>query len=43
MYLTAFCYWIDPLGNVMMKYAPDFNPYDAKSDLMHLLKISQIG
>ena len=34
---------IDPLGNVMMKYAPDFNPYDAKSDLMHLLKISQIG
>jgi hypothetical protein len=35
--------FIDPLGNIMMRYAPDFNPYDAKSDLMHLLKISQIG
>ncbi len=34
---------IDPLGNIMMRYGPDFNPYDAKSDLMHLLKISQIG
>lgn len=34
---------IDPLGNVMMQYAPDFNVYDVKSDLMHLLKISQIG
>ncbi|MEN9896652.1 MAG: hypothetical protein RLZZ66_301 [Pseudomonadota bacterium] len=34
---------VDPLGNFMMRYAPDFNPYDAKSDLMHLLKISQIG
>ena len=35
--------FIDPLGNIMMRYAPDFDPYDAKSDLMHLLKISQIG
>ena len=34
---------VDPLGNFMMQYAPSFNPYDAKSDLMHLLKISQIG
>ncbi len=34
---------IDPLGNVMMQYAPDFNTYDVKSDLMQLLKISQIG
>ncbi len=34
---------VDPLGNFMMRYAPNFNPYDAKSDLMHLLKISQIG
>lgn len=34
---------VDPLGNFMMQYAPNFNPYDAKSDLMHLLKISQIG
>ena len=34
---------VDPLGNFMMRYAPNFNPYDAKNDLMHLLKISQIG
>lgn len=34
---------VDPLGNFMMQYTPNFNPYDAKSDLMHLLKISQIG
>ncbi|MEI7795973.1 MAG: hypothetical protein WCI06_04975 [Methylococcaceae bacterium] len=34
---------VDPLGNFMMRYAPNFNPYDVKSDLMHLLKISQIG
>jgi hypothetical protein len=34
---------IDPLGNLMMQYAPGFDPYKVKSDLMHLLKISQIG
>jgi hypothetical protein len=34
---------IDPLGNLMMQYAPGFDPYQVKSDLMHLLKISQIG
>ncbi len=34
---------VDPLGNFMMQYAPNFDTYDAKSDLMHLLKISQIG
>ena len=34
---------VDPLGNFMMQYAPQFNPYDVRSDLMHLLKISQIG
>jgi hypothetical protein len=34
---------VDPLGNFMMQYEPQFNPYDVKSDLMHLLKISQIG
>lgn len=34
---------IDPLGNVMMQYEPGFDPYKVKSDLMHLLKISQIG
>jgi hypothetical protein len=34
---------IDPLGNLMMQYEPGFNAYKVKDDLMHLLKISQIG
>lgn len=34
---------IDPLGNIMMQYEPGFDPYKVKSDLMHLLRISQIG
>jgi hypothetical protein len=34
---------IDPLGNLMMHYEPGFNAYKVKDDLMHLLKISQIG
>ncbi len=34
---------MDPLGNLMMQYEPGFDPYQVKSDLMHLLRISQIG
>lgn len=34
---------MDPLGNLMMKYAPGYDPYKAKSDLGKLLRISQIG
>ncbi len=34
---------MDPLGNLMMQYEPGFDPYSVKSDLMHLLRISQIG
>ena len=34
---------MDPLGNLMMQYGPGFDPYKVKSDLMHLLRISQIG
>jgi hypothetical protein len=34
---------MDPLGNLMMQYEPDFDPYKVKSDLMHLLRTSQIG
>jgi hypothetical protein len=34
---------MDPLGNLMMQYEPGFDPYDVKTDLMHLLRISQIG
>ncbi|WP_374088305.1 hypothetical protein [Methylomicrobium lacus] len=34
---------MDPLRNLMMQYEPGFDPYKVKSDLTHLLKISQIG
>ncbi len=34
---------MDPLGNLMMQYGPGFDPYNVKNDLMHLLRISQIG
>jgi hypothetical protein len=34
---------MDPLGNLMMQYEPGFDAYDVKNDLMHLLRISQIG
>ena len=34
---------VDPLGNLMMQYETGFNTYKVKEDLMHLLKISQIG
>jgi hypothetical protein len=34
---------MDPLGNFMMQYEPGFDPYQVKSDLMHLLRSSQIG
>ncbi|RIZ71091.1 MAG: hypothetical protein D0530_05485 [Methylococcales bacterium] len=34
---------MDPLGNLMMQYDSGFNTYKVKEDLMHLLKISQIG
>lgn len=34
---------MDPLGNLMMQYEPGFDPYQVKSDLMHLLRSSQIG
>ncbi|EIC29581.1 MULTISPECIES: hypothetical protein [Methylomicrobium] len=34
---------MDPLRNLMMQYEPGFDPYKVKSDLAHLLRISQIG
>ncbi|TPQ29659.1 hypothetical protein [Methylomonas koyamae] len=34
---------MDPLGNVMMKYAPGYDPYQVRDDLGKLLRISQIG
>jgi hypothetical protein len=34
---------MDPLGNLMMKYATGFDPYKVRNDLSKLLRISQIG
>lgn len=34
---------MDPMGNFMMWYAPDFDPYQLKKDLKRLLRVSQIG
>ena len=34
---------MDPAGNVMMRYAPDFKPGGMKQDLERLLKYSWIG
>lgn len=34
---------VDPLGNLMMHYAPDFDPYGVLRDLRRLLKVSRIG
>jgi len=34
---------MDPLGNLMMKYAPGYDAYKVRNDLSKLLRISQIG
>lgn len=34
---------MDPLGNLMMKYGPGYDPYKVRNDLSKLLRISQIG
>ncbi len=34
---------MDPLGNIMMRYAAGYDPYRVRNDLTKLLKISQIG
>lgn len=39
----GWLYLIDPLGNIMMRYAPGYDPYQVKADLGKLLRISQIG
>jgi hypothetical protein len=36
-------YIVDPLGNLMMRYAPDFDPMLLKKDLERLLRLSHIG
>ncbi len=36
-------YMIDPLGNLMMRFAADLNPKSILKDIKHLLKVSRIG
>lgn len=36
-------YLVDPLGNVLIRYAPDVQPKDLKKDIKRLLKVSRIG
>ena len=34
---------IDPLGNLVMYFRPDFDPADMVDDIKHLLRLSRIG
>jgi hypothetical protein len=34
---------VDPLGNLVMYFAPDINPGDMVADIKRLLKLSRIG
>jgi len=34
---------MDPMGNIMMWYEPDFDPYGMNKDLNKLLYVSQVG
>ena len=36
-------YIIDPLGNLMMSYAPDARPKGMLEDMKRLLRLSSIG
>lgn len=40
---SGYIYLVDPLGNIMMAYAPDANPSGILKDLEKLLRVSQIG
>lgn len=39
----AAIYFVDPLGNLMMRFPADADPEDIKTDLKKLLRISRIG
>jgi cytochrome oxidase Cu insertion factor (SCO1/SenC/PrrC family) len=39
----GWIYFIDPLGNYMMRYPPDADPSGIRRDLARLLRVSQIG
>jgi hypothetical protein len=36
-------YLIDPIGNLVMSYAPDADPSGMRKDLARLLRLSQVG
>ena len=36
-------YLVDPLGNIVMYFPPDIEPYDMVEDIKRLLKFSRIG
>lgn len=38
-----YIYIIDPLGNVVLRYPPGFNPTGMKKDLSRLIRASRIG
>jgi hypothetical protein len=40
---AARIYLIDPLGNLMLSYAPDANPKGMLDDLKRLLRLSHVG
>ncbi|NBV74837.1 MAG: hypothetical protein EBR59_02325 [Methylococcaceae bacterium] len=42
-YQEASLLIMDPLGNLMMRYAAGYDPYKVRNDLSKLLRISQIG
>ncbi len=41
--ITNYTFIMDPMQNVMMRYAPEQSPKDLLSDLRHLLKINKWG
>jgi hypothetical protein len=41
--VAARIYLVDPLGNLMLSYAPDANPKGMLDDLKRLLRLSHVG
>jgi hypothetical protein len=41
--LAGGFYLVDPLGNLVMYFRPDIDPYEMVDDVKHLLKLSRIG
>ena len=40
---TGRVYLIDPIGNLVMRYAPDADPTGMRKDLARMLRLSQVG